>query len=312
MKKIALIIIFLCSLHLALAGGTEKPNLPITIKVEVDKHYVSIGEKIRYSIIAAIGKDFEIEFPDFTKGIGNFNVRDSGARKSEFFGNRKITQWYILDTYVTGKSVIPKAKIKYKSKQEKDWSETETSEAVIEIKSLLEKAGSGARLRDIKGPIGLRSGINFFLVLIALSVILILGLIIVFLRKNKKREKVLRLRPAHEIAYEQLNELKKKNFLKKGMIKEYYAEISAIIRHYLENRFNLKAPEMTTEEFLAHVRDYSQLAAIHKALLKEFLLNCDLVKFAKYIPPEWEFELVFDSAKNFVDQTKQDLEDNQK
>jgi len=308
MKKIAIIIVFLCSFHLALA----ELNSPITVKVEVDKHNITIGEKIRYNIVAALGEDFTIEFPDFTKGIGNFNLKDSGSSKSEFFGKKKITAWYVLDTYVTGKSVIPKAKIKYKKNDELSWSETETPEVAIEVRSLLEKAGSTARIRDIKGPIGLRSGIKFLPILITLALIVVLVLMIVFLRKNKKKEKLLRLRPAHEIAYEQLNGLKNKNFLKRGMIKEYYAEISAIIRHYLENRFNLKAPEMTTEEFLAHVRDYSQLAADHKALLKEFLSNCDLVKFAKYIPPEQEFELVFDSAKNFIDQTKQDLEVNQR
>jgi len=85
------------------------------------------------------------------------------------------------------------------------------------------------------------------------------------------------------------------------------SEISDIIRHYLENRFLLKAPEMTTEEFLFYVRDYSQLIKEHKTLLKEFLLTCDLVKFAKYVPLFEEMDAIFVSAKKLVDETKEEI-----
>ena len=81
-------------------------------------------------------------------------------------------------------------------------------------------------------------------------------------------------------------------------------ELSDIVRRYLENRFNLRAPEMTTEEFLNGVKDNKALSYEHKSLLREFLLHCDLVKFAKYEPPEKEADLSFKSAKELIDQTK--------
>ena len=81
-------------------------------------------------------------------------------------------------------------------------------------------------------------------------------------------------------------------------------KISGIIRHYLENRFALKAPEMTTEEFLFYVRDYGSLISEHKALLKEFLVACDMVKFAKHTPTVDAMMAIFDSAKKLVDETK--------
>ena len=93
-----------------------------------------------------------------------------------------------------------------------------------------------------------------------------------FVKKENARGGI-RLRPAHEIALAQLERLKMQYQIRSGKIKEYYVQISGIIRHYLENRFKLRAPEMTTEEFLIHVRDYSQFADGHKALLKEFLFG---------------------------------------
>ena len=61
---------------------------------------------------------------------------------------------------------------------------------------------------------------------------------------------------------------------------------------------------MTTEEFIVYMREYGELGREQKDLLKEFLSNCDLVKFARYIPPDSEGETSFDTAKRFVDETK--------
>jgi hypothetical protein len=160
-------------------------------------------------------------------------------------------------------------------------------------------------LRDIKGPLSLSQHINIFLFLLIL--VFLAGLVFLFKLLSKKKEScaIVLKKPAHEIAYEQLEKLKIKDLVHQGKIKEYYSEVSDIVRHYLENRFLLKAPEMTTEEFLFYVRDNSQLISEHKVLLKEFLLACDLVKFAKYVPALPEIEAIFFSAQKLVDETKE-------
>lgn len=162
-------------------------------------------------------------------------------------------------------------------------------------------------LRDIKGPLSLSNHINILLLLVILGLLAILVFLFKFLSARKKAAVNAAQKPAHEIAYEQLEKLKTKGLIRQGKIKEYYSEVSDIIRHYLENRFLLKAPEMTTEEFLFYVRDYSQLIGSHKTLLKEFLLACDLVKFAKYIPSSGEMDEIFLSALKVVDQTKEEI-----
>ena len=95
-----------------------------------------------------------------------------------------------------------------------------------------------------------------------------------------------------------------KDLARRGLFKDYYSEISAIIRSYLEDRFALNAPEMTTEEFLNSLRDSGSLSTERKEPLKSFLNACDLVKFAKYLPPSSEVEAVFMTAKKFVEETK--------
>ena len=74
--------------------------------------------------------------------------------------------------------------------------------------------------------------------------------------------------------------------------------------NYIENRFKLRAPEMTTEEFLDSLKQTDALTAKHKELLAEFLNLCDIVKFAKFGPSITEIEESFNSARRFVEETR--------
>jgi hypothetical protein len=79
--------------------------------------------------------------------------------------------------------------------------------------------------------------------------------------------------------------------------------VSDVLRSYVEERFDLKAPERTTEEFMEELRSSSKLRGDHKSLLEDFLGRCDLVKFARFEPTIPELEALLDSAYRFVDET---------
>lgn len=79
--------------------------------------------------------------------------------------------------------------------------------------------------------------------------------------------------------------------------------VSDIIRTYLEEQFELRAPDRTTEEFLHELQDSDLLDDAQKASLGGFLEKCDLVKFAKYEPAETELRELHDSALKLVGDT---------
>ena len=79
--------------------------------------------------------------------------------------------------------------------------------------------------------------------------------------------------------------------------------VSDVLRAYVEERFDLHAPERTTEEFMAELRASTKLRGDHKSLLEDFLSRCDLVKFARFEPPLPELEALLDSAYRFIDET---------
>jgi hypothetical protein len=85
---------------------------------------------------------------------------------------------------------------------------------------------------------------------------------------------------------------------------QWYVSLSGIVRLYIERRFGLRAPEMTTEEFIQSVQRDSPLSPAHRESLGGFLAECDLVKFARVLPEREAAERAFAAARDFVNQTR--------
>ena len=81
-------------------------------------------------------------------------------------------------------------------------------------------------------------------------------------------------------------------------------EVSGILRVYLEEQFNFRAPERTTDEFLVELQATSLLTIDQKQSLAEFLQDCDLVKFARFEPTETALRGLLESALRLVDETQ--------
>jgi hypothetical protein len=159
-------------------------------------------------------------------------------------------------------------------------------------------------IKDIKPPIDIPS--DFLWLWIALGVLILAALIgwliFLFVKRPKLEEKIEVLSPL-EKAYARLENLRLKNLINRPYLKPFYSELSDIIRLYMEERFFLKAPEMTTEEFLDSLRRLPVLNDDQKEILKEFLHTCDMVKFAKHQPNVSEAQKSFDLVKSFIGQT---------
>ncbi|MBQ4479117.1 MAG: hypothetical protein II943_00590 [Victivallales bacterium] len=106
-----------------------------------------------------------------------------------------------------------------------------------------------------------------------------------------------------EIADHDLNELLAEKLPEAGKYKHFYQRISDIMREYLENRFALHAPRLTTEEFLRQLTATPTLIREHRELLQKFLTACDMVKFASQVPATPEILEITQACRNFLDTT---------
>ena len=293
--KNTLYVIFFTVLIFFSAVTFAYQNIELTS--EVDKNEVNVGDRIKLKISADDIKGLELKFSQKPEEIGEFSFLSSKQIKPNI-------QEYIISTFKTGTQVIPPIKVEYRLSSETEWQNIESPQVPIEVVSLLNDQEKD--IRALKSIILFPSKLPLLIAFLLIATMVGLFIYLGKLKKNRKKERTQadKFKTAYDVAYEELKRLQNMDLPKQGRIKEYYIILSDIARHYLENRFDLRAPEMTTEEFLEAVRKSPKLKDEHKKLLKEFLSHCDMVKFAKYGPTPLEILDSYKSAEALVDQTK--------
>ena len=108
---------------------------------------------------------------------------------------------------------------------------------------------------------------------------------------------------AWEVARQRLRTLDSRQLPQSGRVEAYYIDLSAILRYYIEDRFQLRAPEHTTPEFLEESARSGQFSPEQQAALERFLRHCDLVKFAQYQPSMEQMQNSFHLVVQFVEET---------
>ena len=96
-----------------------------------------------------------------------------------------------------------------------------------------------------------------------------------------------------------LTALDEKQLWQKNQVKEYYVELTDIVRDYIEERFRTPAMELTTDELLYKVQLHRELQPYHN-LLSMILYTADLAKFAKAQPLPAEHMDAMEKAREFV------------
>lgn len=145
--------------------------------------------------------------------------------------------------------------------------------------------------------------------LIVLALLLI-ALALYFILKKKKKGYYFKPKvvlPPHVVAFNRLNNLKDKKLDQKDQEKEYYMELTDIVRTYIKDRFGINAPEMLSNEIVESVAKHPDLSEL-ASNLEQILSLGDLVKFAKYKPFSDENDLSLKNSYLFVDKTKKEEE----
>ena len=186
----------------------------------------------------------------------------------------------------------------------------------MEVKDVLADT-TGFQVRDIKAQ--MRYPLTFAEVLpYALGGLAAAGLIalavILIIRYRRRRAGLLAPKdPPHIVALRELDRYRSDKFWAPDRQKAFYSGVTDTLKAYIDARFAVDAPEMTTAELFAALEPIGEIDPGLKADLQEMFERADFVKFAKYIAPDTDNAKVLPLAVRFVTDTYQTaLEEEQK
>ncbi len=312
---------------------------PATVHIRLDKTKITIADTLLLQFEATLQPGYEVQMPKVDKALENFGMVDWSnlGKRLDDKNNVVATYQYRLEPFRSGKYDIPAFTFKFHDANDPNSTHELASEPIpVEVASLLGDQRANLTIEDIENVVEMPKAPSHW----RLWTLIVLGVAAapaawLLLRSRRAKELVRIFRPAHELAYARLRTLIAENLVEQGKIKEFYERISGILRHYIEDRFDLHAPERTTEEFLAELRftvrgegvpplrvagilpairrqdalatkeqGQDALATTDKQVLEEFLTHCDLVKFAKHDPTTEQVQRTFDLVKDFIARTK--------
>jgi hypothetical protein len=273
------------------------------LKVSADKSTITIGDVVRVKLEVRRPESNKIAFPSFGPRHGDWVVRNSAhlpPGKAEPGWVSEALQLE-LTIYKVGEFEIPPLGVEEISSA--GARRLLTSEPIkIKVQSVLGK--DDGELEDIKAqadiPPDYKPLLTFLTALGALAIIIYMAF-----QHYKKRKRPRPLtpkdtRPLEEIAREAIRVLLTKGLIQNGLLKQFYLELSEIIKRYLGSKLGIVSLERTTEEFTYDLRKVA-VPWEHHLLVREFLMDCDLVKFAKYKPAEDEINRTVQRSLEIID-----------
>lgn len=291
-------------------------TLAIQAQVEVgavlDSNNIRIGEQTKLDIYlrydASSNKSLEIAWPiiddTLKKEIEVLNITKIDTTipdkdKPHFIQQRiQLT----ITSFDSGYYAIPP----FKFILNKDTTNPLLTEALLLEVHTVPTDTSITKVKDIKPPYDEPFDWRWYLPYAYIAFAILVAIIIIILmikklKKQKPKEIVVEKPkiPAHIAALEALEKIKEEAIWKDHKTKEYYSAITDTIRLYIEQRFNINALELTSDEIIKVFK--SQVVdAESKLKLTQILTLSDVVKFAKQIPIEAEHTLTLNNAFDFV------------
>ncbi|MFA4850913.1 MAG: hypothetical protein WC599_00145 [Bacteroidales bacterium] len=305
MKKNRVFILFL--LYIA-AIDTFSQNVIATAKLDSNK--ILIGDQIKLKVQLTYPAKTTIFWPElkdtFTKNI-EIVQKSKIDTLSKDVKKFTLNQTYTITSFDSGSFYIPQISFKYKNHGDTDYFEALTDSLLLNVNTIA--VDTTKAIKDIKGPLSVPW--TFMEILPYLIGIVFLAAIIWFLiyyiRKRRRGEALIDFSkpklPPHEEAMKALEALRNKKLWQNNKVKEYYTELTEIIRTYIEKRFGIHAMEMTTDEIMTSFGAID-IANNTKMRLSQMLVLADLVKFAKAHPLPNEHDICLDNAFEFVKETK--------
>ncbi|RRQ50191.1 hypothetical protein DZC72_06400 [Maribacter algicola] len=283
-SRIARFVILPCLLFtISTVIAQENPN----IRTSVDTTYIKIGEQVQWKVSVEVDSTDQVIFPEgqtFSPLETVEAFATDTTRKKDRLTLEKI---YALTQFDSGSYKLPAQRI------EINGIGYFTDSMLVNVETVPVDT-IAQKMYDIKPLINVeKSYIDWwkYLVIGLLALLILGGLFYWFFIRKKPltQEEKEALLPPYDRALLELKRLENSKYLIQDEFKEYYSELTTIVRAYLEEEANVAALESTTGQLIERLELLSDSGELQldKDTIQQFkniLQTADLVKFARTKP----------------------------
>ena len=280
------------------------------VKTEVDTTKIRVGEQINYKIKVEADSTILVVFPEGQTFIPLENVEalkiDTTKRKAKFL----LSRIYKLTQFDSGSYTIPRQKIIIGDKP------FFTDSLKVDVNTIKVDT-TKQKLYDIKPIINVEKSVGNWWkwllgILLALALVAFLLYWFIWRKKPLTEEEEIALLPPYDRAKLALQKLDESQYLIRAEVKDYYSELTFIIKKYLDEKVYDRALESTTDELVSRLqllKDGNQIELSKDTIknLESILKRADLVKFAKSAPDTALAEMDKITIEKEIDLVKESL-----
>ena len=285
---------------------------PVAVAAHVSPDPSQVGDLIKLEVTAAYPGGYTVNLPlglDFDP-LHLVSV-DESEPESTGQGFRKVFT-ITLQHFAVGDSKVPGFPITYLA-PDGSVSTVQVPPASFTVSSLLANEPDPKRQGE-DPPVSIEypnrtAELIIYSGLAALLVGLVGGLLFARWRRRPRPVVLPPPVPAHVTAFQALEELERADLIAKNQYQDYYLELTEIAKAYIEGRFGVPALDRTTDELRRDLERHApQLAPLKPTDVVRFLMDCDLVKFARFAPPPSEAQDALKHVRGMVETTLPKLE----
>jgi len=269
-------------------GCSKKPaqetgDEPFTLTMHLSTNVIHVGDTVVMELTAHHPTGTVLRVPEVGRGKALI-VREQDAETFRTDSKLETSLRYELTSFEIGDHLLPSGMVECVQSGQVIFS-TPFPAGQISVESILQP--NDKEMRDIEGLAKWPGTVPRWVWALLIVVVPAVAAALILRRFLTEPRTIFQAAPpvpAHVRAMNALIRLREKGYIEKEDVEPFYIELSAIIRTYLENRFNLRAPERTTEEFIREAASSRILSAQHQQLTRDFLEQSDMVKFARHRP----------------------------
>ena len=290
---------------------TQVDRGPVRVTVEVVPEPARLSDEPTLTLSIDSETGVRIRKPPFGDAFGDFIIRDFREPLPETRDGREILrQIYTLEPTTTGPLQIDPIAIQFTDDRpdgDGKLHTIETEALTVNVLSVIDsQAPSLDDLESLAEPIDLPRSTAWVGWMIGCG-LLILALAVVATWRMRRAPVLAterRLSP-REMALRRLDALWRNESVR-AEVKDFYVELTDIVRQYIEGTTQIHAPEQTTEEFLREIGAGGTFSTEERQRLRDFLESADLVKFAAHRPGSADMEDAYRRARRFVGPEQQE------